>query len=324
MSISGFRKFIFSLSQELSADNLTSMKYLLRDSLTTREIEGIHCATDLLVLLEQRNELGRNNCSLFKDLLSEIQRLDLVRKLEDFDRKQLAVNDRIEYDGIENLGYRSVNNEDQNGNVTDGEHVSEESDRNDDCRSRDLREKTASSTTMKNHMEDTHELVCDYIYYNKLGKEAYRADTKAAATLRQVGKEVEARYPSLMKTLAERVDIEASKPEVSFRNVADEVFSDGVTWGRIVAVVCFASEVAVSCSQHGTDVVDNIVGWLSEYLSKGTIGEWIKKTGGWEAFVEHWKVPDTFWWLRTSITIVSASVGLGSLATLLYRDFVKR
>ncbi|XP_068747659.1 induced myeloid leukemia cell differentiation protein Mcl-1 homolog [Montipora capricornis] len=324
MSISGFRKFIFSLSQELSADNLTSMKYLLRDSLTTREIEGINCATDLLVLLEQRNELGRNNCSLFKDLLSEIQRLDLVRKLEDFDRKQLTVNDRIEYDGIENLGYRSVNNADQNGNVTDGEHVSEESGRNDDCRSRDLREKTTSSTTMKNHMKDIHELVCDYIYYNKLGKEAYRADTKAAATLRQVGKEVESRYPSLLKTMCERLETNASKAEVAFRNVVDEVFSDGVNWGRIVAVVCFASELAVSSSQHGTDVVDNIVGWLSEYLSKGTVGEWIIKTGGWEAFVEHWKVPDTFWWLRTSITIDSASVGLGSLATLLYRDFVKR
>ena len=159
---------------------------------------------------------------------------------------------------------------------------------------------------MKNHLEDTHELVCDYIYYNKLGKEAYRADTKVAATLRQVGKKVEACYP--MKTMAEIFNIKASKPDVAFRNVVDIAFSqtDGVDWGYIVVVVCLASEVAVSCSQHGNDdVVDNIVGWLSEYLSKGTIGEWIKQTGGWEAFVEHWKVRDVFWWLRTSITILS-------------------
>lgn len=59
---------------------------------------------------------------------------------------------------------------------------------------------------------------------------------------------MEVRYLSLMKILVERVDIEVFKLEVFFRNVVDEVFFDGVIWGRIVVVVCFVFEVVVFCS----------------------------------------------------------------------------
>ena len=66
------------------------MKYLLRDLLTTREIEGLGKPEDLFVLLEQRNELGNDNFRLLEELLTQIKRQDLVRKLNGFERKQLA------------------------------------------------------------------------------------------------------------------------------------------------------------------------------------------------------------------------------------------
>ena len=88
--ISEYRKFTFSLCQELSTEDLNSLKYLLRDLLTMREIEGANSPTDLFVFLEQRNGLGTNNCHLLKDLLTQIKRQDLVRKLQDFERKQLG------------------------------------------------------------------------------------------------------------------------------------------------------------------------------------------------------------------------------------------
>ena len=91
--ISEYRKLVFSLCQELSAENLNSLivKYLLRDLLTTREIEGANSPTDLFVFLEQRNMLGSDNSMhLLKDLLTQMKRKDLVRKLQDFERKQLG------------------------------------------------------------------------------------------------------------------------------------------------------------------------------------------------------------------------------------------
>lgn len=88
-SISEYRKFIFSLCEDLSSTNLDLMKFLCQDLLTTRELEGIgNSATEFVLVLEQRKELGSENFHLLEDLLKQIKRQDLVRKLKDFKRKQ--------------------------------------------------------------------------------------------------------------------------------------------------------------------------------------------------------------------------------------------
>ena len=136
MSISPFRQLIFSLCQELSVDDLNSMKYLLRDVLTTREIEGVSRPSDLFVFLEQRGELGSENCGLLKDIFVTIQRRDLLRKLEEFDNKQLVENERIQCDGsTRNAGsprYRPVNKEDNHDYATYGGQTSSVSSQNND------------------------------------------------------------------------------------------------------------------------------------------------------------------------------------------------
>ena len=125
------------------------------------------------------------------------------------------------------------------------------------------------------------ELACDYIYYNKLGKEAYKSNTNAAATLRRIGREVETRHEMVLKNMCDKLDIRTSTAENTFRTVADEIFVSGINWGRIVVLYCFAAEVAVFCSQHEIDIVEDVVTWLSEYVSERTLAEWIKKSGGW-------------------------------------------
>ena len=104
--ISEYRKFIsLSLCNELSTRNLESMKFLCRDILTTRELEAIgNDALNLVVFLEQRRELGSDNFDLLKDLLTQIKREDLVRKMKDFRRKQQReiVTVRVNGDKLKN------------------------------------------------------------------------------------------------------------------------------------------------------------------------------------------------------------------------------
>jgi len=96
MSISEYRKFIFSLCEDLSITNLHSMKFLCRDLLTARERESIgDSATEFILVLEQRRELGSKNFNLLEDLLKQIKRADLLRKLKDFKRKQHRGNDTV-------------------------------------------------------------------------------------------------------------------------------------------------------------------------------------------------------------------------------------
>ena len=140
----------------------------------------------------------------------------------------------------------------------------------------------STNRRMKSQEEKyVYDLACDYIFYNKLGKEAYRTNTKAAATLRRIGREVETRHQLLLKHMCDKLDIRAATAEVTFRTVVDEIFSTGINWGRIVVLYCFAAQVAVFCTQHEIDIVEDVVRWLSEYLSERNLAEWIKKSGGW-------------------------------------------
>ena len=132
--VSEYRKFILSLCQELSVENLDSLKYLLRDLLTMREIESAVSAIDLFVFLEQRNELGSENCHLLQDLLTQIRREDLVGKLKEFEMKQLA--EKAEQDSAANYqtrnGFRAVNMNDMQDCVTDSQRVSTVAENNNE------------------------------------------------------------------------------------------------------------------------------------------------------------------------------------------------
>lgn len=140
-----------------------------------------------------------------------------------------------------------------------------------------------SANRRTKNLEDRYarELASDYIYYNKLGKEDCRINTTAAATLRRIGREVETRHQLILKNMCGKLDIRASSAQVTFTTVADEIFATGINWGRIVVLFCFAAEVAVFCRQQEIDVVEDVVSWLSEYLSQRKLSEWIKKSGGW-------------------------------------------
>ena len=105
-------------------ENLHSLKYLLRDLLTTKEIEDFDSPTDLFVFLEQRDELGSENFHLLKDLLAQINRQDLVRKREDVEKKKLAERDRVVKAETASIGFRFVKKEDMLDSVTDGEQAS--------------------------------------------------------------------------------------------------------------------------------------------------------------------------------------------------------
>ncbi|KAK2552883.1 Apoptosis regulator Bcl-2 [Acropora cervicornis] len=177
---------------------------------------------------------------------------------------------------------------------------------------------SANRKTKNQEDRNARDLACDYIYYNKLGKEEFRMNTNVAATLRRIGREVEIRHQFILKNMCGKLDIRASSAHVTFRTVADEIFATGINWGRIVVLFCFAAEVAVFCGQQEIDVVENIVTWLSEYLSQRTLSEWIKKSGGWEAFSEQFKdvrdEREKFWWN----SLLYTTLGLGTLAAVFY------
>jgi len=160
----------------------------------------------------------------------------------------------------------------------------------------------------------SQELVFDFICFHKLGKLEYRSNTKAAAMLRKVGEELEEANKAFFNDAAKKLSVTAPV----FNAIADEVFREGINWGRIVSLYCFAGTVAVSLGGGG-----DVAGWLSEYMCQEKMVEWIAKAGGWNGFCEFFKVsPGVNKELFGGWTFVTTM--LASIATVLFVAHTKR
>ncbi|XP_010897651.2 apoptosis regulator Bcl-2a [Esox lucius] len=104
--------------------------------------------------------------------------------------------------------------------------------------------------------------------------------------LRDAGNEIERMYQRDFAEMSGQLHITPSTAHGRFTAVIDELFSDGVNWGRIVAFLEFGGTMCVeSVNREMTPQVNNIVHWMTEYLN-GPLQNWIQENGGWDAFVE--------------------------------------
>ncbi|XP_016139113.1 apoptosis regulator Bcl-2 [Sinocyclocheilus grahami] len=104
--------------------------------------------------------------------------------------------------------------------------------------------------------------------------------------LREAGDELERLYQSDFAEMSKQLHLTSITAHQRFTAVIDELFRDGVNWGRIIAFFEFGGTVCVECvNKEMTVHVDNIAGWMTEYLN-GPLHGWIQENGGWEAFVE--------------------------------------
>ncbi|KAM6948600.1 apoptosis regulator Bcl-2 [Aplochiton taeniatus] len=104
--------------------------------------------------------------------------------------------------------------------------------------------------------------------------------------LREAGDELERLYQPDFTEMSHQLYITSTTAQRRFSEVIDELFRDGVNWGRIIAFFEFGGTICVECvGKEMTSQVDHIAEWMTEYLN-GPLHIWIEDNGGWEAFVE--------------------------------------
>ncbi|XP_067218669.1 apoptosis regulator Bcl-2 isoform X2 [Chanodichthys erythropterus] len=101
--------------------------------------------------------------------------------------------------------------------------------------------------------------------------------------LREAGDELERLYQSDFAEMSKQLHLTSITAHQRFTAVIDELFRDGVNWGRIIAFFEFGGTVCVECvNKEMTAQVDNIAGWMTEYLN-GPLHGWIQENGGWSS-----------------------------------------
>uniref|UniRef100_A0A8C7ZK61 Apoptosis regulator Bcl-2 n=1 Tax=Oryzias sinensis TaxID=183150 RepID=A0A8C7ZK61_9TELE len=105
--------------------------------------------------------------------------------------------------------------------------------------------------------------------------------------LREAGDELERLYQRDFTEMSRQLYLTSTTAKTRFAEVIDELFRDGVNWGRIIAFFEFGGTVCVECASNEemSTQVASIAEWMTEYLN-GPLNSWIEENGGWDAFVE--------------------------------------
>lgn len=105
-------------------------------------------------------------------------------------------------------------------------------------------------------------------------------------TLREAGDEFELRYRRAFSDLTSQLHITPGTAYQSFEQVVNELFRDGVNWGRIVAFFSFGGALCVeSVDKEMQGLVERIATWMATYLTEH-LDPWIQDNGGWVSLGE--------------------------------------
>ncbi|XP_069013428.1 bcl-2-related ovarian killer protein homolog B [Embiotoca jacksoni] len=99
-----------------------------------------------------------------------------------------------------------------------------------------------------------------------------------------LGDELECIQPNLYRNVARQLNISVAMENMvsdAFIGVATEIFSTGITWGKVVSMYAVAGALAVDCVRHGHPTTIHIlVDSMGQFVRKFLV-QWLKRRGGW-------------------------------------------
>ncbi|XP_052658742.1 bcl-2-related ovarian killer protein isoform X1 [Harpia harpyja] len=107
---------------------------------------------------------------------------------------------------------------------------------------------------------------------------------EVSTILLRLGDELEYIRPNVYRNIARQLNISLHSETVvtdAFLAVAAQIFTAGITWGKVVSLYAVAAGLAVDCVRHAQPaMVHTIVDCLGEFVRK-TLVTWLKRRGGW-------------------------------------------
>uniref|UniRef100_S4RB20 BCL2 like 2 n=1 Tax=Petromyzon marinus TaxID=7757 RepID=S4RB20_PETMA len=103
--------------------------------------------------------------------------------------------------------------------------------------------------------------------------------------MRASGDEFERRYRSAFAQLPAQLQVSQATLRARFSDVLDELFRDGVNWGRVVAFFAFGGALCAECvDKELPGLVSSVATWMTSYLEDRLLW-WIDDNGGWKALI---------------------------------------
>lgn len=109
--------------------------------------------------------------------------------------------------------------------------------------------------------------------------------------------EFDAKYRDQFEDMTDSLSLTPATAYETFAAVARRLFSSGITWGRIVALLCFGYEIAVTVIRRGFsgNFLRRIIRFVVDFIFNERIARWIAEHGGW---VRNKNTSQSFWSLE--------------------------
>ncbi|KAF1555739.1 hypothetical protein FQV10_0005475, partial [Eudyptes schlegeli] len=143
---------------------------------------------------------------------------------------------------------------------------------------------------------------------------------KALETLRRVGGGVMEKHELAFQGMLRKLEIQKEEDLQSVCEVAAHVFSDGVTnWGRVVTLISFGAFVAKHLKSINQEkCISSLAGIITDALVSSK-REWLMSQGGWEGFVDFFRVEDLEGSIRNVLMAFAGVAGLGASLAYMIR-----
>ncbi|KAM6294323.1 induced myeloid leukemia cell differentiation protein Mcl-1 [Aegotheles albertisi] len=143
---------------------------------------------------------------------------------------------------------------------------------------------------------------------------------RALETLRRLGGGVLQKHELAFQGMLRKLNIQKEEDLESVCEVATHVFSDGVTnWGRVVTLIAFGAFVAKHLkSINQESCISSLAGIITDALVSSK-REWLVSQGGWEGFVDFFRVEDLEGSIRNVLMAFAGVAGLGASLAYMIR-----
>ncbi|XP_023212886.1 apoptosis regulator R1-like [Centruroides sculpturatus] len=118
--------------------------------------------------------------------------------------------------------------------------------------------------------------------------------SKVNSSLISLANQFKTRYQDRILKMTDDLNIHPSNASVIIVEVANELFSEGVTWPKIVALFVLAGEMALICHRlSGAEIVKDLAERLSSYIGSNLL-MWVINNGGWNGLITYQQEYDDF------------------------------
>ena len=117
--------------------------------------------------------------------------------------------------------------------------------------------------------------------------EISESSSAVSAKIVEVGEILESAYPHLYNSASKQARVKFRSEVIIgdvFRSFGKELFRDGVTWARIIALFAFSGSLSVDCVNQGNpEFVKTVLNCTRLYVFDH-LAVWIKSQGGWVCY----------------------------------------